>query len=235
MDGVFFVSYFPIFWTFISMNKAQAQAKIAVDFNRALRGEYASVDPNALPLVEKILLDIGLEFTQKAKDNLTKANAISSGQLFDLSLPIVYANANGGYTLEVGYPIGSKADKYYDFVNKGVKGTKNRKKNNGTPYSFKQGKKSIPVKPIQDWLSTGRSKNITFKKYRKLGVETKAIEGKKSLAYAIARGIHRDGLKATKYFDDALKILQSQDFIDALSVALEADIVIQVNRIQKEK
>lgn len=217
------------------MNKAQAQAKIAADFNRAMRGEYASVDPNALPLIEKILYDVGLEFTQKAKDNLTKANAISTGQLFDLSLPIVYANSIGGYTLEVGYPIGSKQDKYYDFVNKGVKGTKNKKKNDGTPYSFKQGKKSIPVKPIQDWLNTGRSKNITYKKYRKLGTETKAIEGKKSLAYAIARGIHRDGLKATKYFDDALKILQSQDFLDAIAVALEGEVVISLNRIQKEK
>lgn len=217
------------------MNKAQAQGLIAADFNRALRGEYNIVDPNALPLIEKILYDIGLEFTQKAKENLRKANAISTGTLFDLELPVVYQNAQGGYTLEVGYPIGSKADKYFDFVNKGVKGTKNKKKNAGTPYSFKQGKKSIPVKPIQDWLSTGRSKNITFKKYRKLGTETKAIEGKKSLAFAIARGIHRDGLKATKYFDDALKVFNSQDFIDSISVALQADIVIQVNRVQKEK
>lgn len=216
------------------MKKAQAQA-IKDGFIASLGGNYNKVDPNALPLIERILFDIGLEFTQKAKDNLTKANAIASGQLFDLELPIVYQNANGGYTLEVGYPIGSKADKYYDFVNKGVKGTKNKKQNNGTPYSFKQGKKSIPVKPIQDWLSLGKAKTISIKPYRKLGVETKAIEGKKSLAFAIARGIHRNGLRATKYFDDALKILQNQDFIDALSVALEGDIIIQVNRVQKEK
>lgn len=216
------------------MNKAQAQA-IKDGFIASLGDNYASVDPNALPLIEKILLDIGFEFTEKAKANLTKANAIASGNLLDLSIPIVYQNNRGGYTLEVGYPIGSKQDKYYDFVNKGVKGTKNRKKNNGTPYSFKQGKNSIPVKPIENWLKLGKAKTTSVKPYRKLGTETKAIQGKKSLAYAIARGIHRDGLKATKYFDDALKVLQSQDFIDALSVALEGDIVIQVNRIQKEK
>jgi hypothetical protein len=217
------------------MNREQAKAAIARDFNNAMKGQYDFVDPNALPLIEKILTDIGFEFTERAKENLTKANAISTGALADLSIPIVYKNNRGGYTLEVGYPIGSKQDKYYDFVNKGVKGTKNKKQNQGTPYSYKQGKKSIPVKPIQEWLNTGRAKNITYKKYRKLGTETKAIEGKKSLAFAIARGIHRDGLKATKYFDDALKILKSQDFLDALSVALEGDIIIQVNRIQKEK
>lgn len=217
------------------MNREQAKAAIAADFNNAMRGNYASVDPGSLPLVEKILTDIGFEFTEKAKENLTKANAISTGVLFDLEIPLVYKNNRGGYTLEVGYPIGSKADKYFDFVNKGVKGTKNKKKNQGTPYSFKQGKRSIPVKPIEDWLNTGRGKNITYKKYRKLGTETKAIEGKKSLAQVIARAIHRDGLKATKYFDDALKILQSRDFLDAISVALEGDIIIQINQVQKEK
>jgi len=216
------------------MKKAQAQA-IKDGFIASLGGNYNKIDPNALPLIERILTDIGFEFTEKAKENLTKAKAIASGDLMDLSIPIVYQNNRGGYTLEVGYPIGSKQDKYFDFVNKGVKGTKNKKQNNGTPYSFKQGKKSIPVKPIENWLSLGKAKTISIKPYRKLGVETKAIQGKKSLAFAIARGIHRNGLRATKYFDDALKILQSQDFIDALSVALEGDIIIQVNRVQKEK
>jgi hypothetical protein len=217
------------------MNKAQAQGLIAAEFNRLINSQYSIVDPNALPLIEKILYYIGFEFTEKAKENLTKSKAIASGQLFDLSLPIVYQNNIGGYTLEVGYPIGSKADKYYDFVNKGVKGTKNKKQNQGTPYSYKSGKKSIPVKPIQDWLAFNKSRAVTFKKYRKLGVEAKAIDGKKSLAFAIARGIHRDGLRATKYFDDALKVLKNKDFLDALAVALEGDITIQVNRIQKEQ
>jgi hypothetical protein len=30
-------------------------------------------------------------------------------------------------------------------------------------------------------------------------------------------------------------VLQNKDFLDALAVALEGDITIQVNRIQKEK
>ncbi len=217
------------------MNRAEAQAKIAADFNKALQGDYNILDPNALPLLERILIEIGLEFTQKAKKNLTKAKAISSGELYDLSLPIVYANNLGGYTLEVGYPIGSKQDKYYDFVNKGVKGTKNNRRNSGTPYAFRMGKKSVPVKPIQDWLKLNQSKITSVGKYRKLGSEKKAIDGGKGLAFAIAKGIHRNGLRATRYFDDALKVFSSRDFQEALSVALEAEIVIQVNRVQKEK
>lgn len=217
------------------MNRAEAQAKIAADFNRMMNSKYENVDPNSLPLIERILFDIGVEFTMKAKENLRKAKAISTGTLFDLSIPQVYSNAKGGYTLEVGYPIGSKADKYYDYVNKGVKGTDNKRQNAGTPYSFKPSKKSIPVKPIEDWLKLNRSKITSVKKYSKLGVERKAIQDKKSLAYMIAKGIHRNGLKATRYFDDALKILKSKDFLDSLSVALEGEVIISINNAQKEK
>jgi len=217
------------------MNKEQAKAKIAADFNRALQGDFNIEDPNALPLLERILVEVGLEFTTQAKKNLTKAKAISTGELYDMSLPVVYKNASGGYTLEVGYPIGSKQDKYYDFVNKGVKGTKNNRKNADTPYSFKRSKKSVPIKPIQEWLKLNQSKITSVGKYRKLGSEKKAIDGSKGLAFAIARGIHRNGLRATRYFDDALKVFNSRDFQDAISVALEGEVLIQVNRVQKEK
>jgi hypothetical protein len=228
------------------MNKAQAQAKIAIDFNRALKGDYNIVDPNALPLIEKILFDIGLEFTQKAKENLRKANAISSGQLFDLSLPIVYQNANGGYTLEVGYPIGSKADKYYDYVNKGVKGVggKNaRLKKNSGDYAFKTIKagRALPA-AIFGWLNKARKSATKYTPVTKLERKRKSLkkilsesENKKRLAFAISTNIKKNGLKQTSYFDDALKILKNQDFIDALSVALEGDIVIKLSSIQKEK
>ena len=217
------------------MNREEAKARIAADFNRMMNSKYESVDPTSLPLIERILFDVGVEFTMKAKENLRKSKAIATGQLFDLSVPQVYQNAFGGYTLEVGYPIGSKADQYYDFVNKGVRGTTNNRQNAGTPYSYKQGKKSIPVKPIQDWLKLNKARTTAVKKYSKLGVERKAIKDKKGLAFAIAKGIHKNGLKATRYFDDALKILKSKDFLESLSVALEAEVIISLNRIQKEQ
>ena len=216
------------------MKKAQAQA-IKDGFIASLGGKYDDVDKDNFPLIERILFDIGVEFTMKAKENLRKSKAIASGQLFDLSVPQVYQNAFGGYTLEVGYPIGSKADKYYDYVNKGVRGTDNNRQNAGTPYTFKSNKKSIPVKPIQDWLKLNKSRTTSISKYSKLNVERKAIKDKKSLAFAIAKGIHKNGLKATRYFDDALKILKDKDFLDALSQALEGDIVIKLSSIQNKK
>lgn len=228
------------------MNREQAKAAIAADFNKAMKGQYDFVDPNALPLIEKILFDFGLEFTMKARENLTKAGAISTGDLLDLGTPLVYKNNRGGYTLEIGYPIGSKQDKYYDFVNKGVKGVggKNaRPKKNTGDYSFKSIKpgRALPS-AIFSWLNRARKSVTKYspttkleKKRKKLTKVLSEADNKKRLAYAISTNIKKNGLKETRYFDDALKILKSQDFIDALSVALEGDIIIQVNRIQKEK
>jgi len=228
------------------MNREQAKAAIARDFNNAMKGQYDFVDPNALPLIEKILFDIGLEFTIKARENLRKANAISSGALLELGTPLVYQNARGGYTLEVGYPIGSKQDKYYDFVNKGVKGVggKNaRPKKNTGDYSFKTIKpgRALPAS-IFSWLNRARKATSKYAPVTKLERKRKKLtkilsesENKKRLAFAISTNIKKNGLKQTSYFDNALKILKSKDFLDSLAVALEGDIVIQLNRIQKEK
>ena len=98
----------------------EAQAKFIADqVLKNLGGKYLRVDPNKLPVLERILFDIGLEFNALIVDNLEKGNSVSSGGLADISLPQVYENAKGGYTLAVGYPLNSRQAKYYDYVNKG--------------------------------------------------------------------------------------------------------------------
>jgi hypothetical protein len=213
----------------------EAQAKFIADqVLKNLGGKYLRVDPNKLPVLERILFDIGLEFNALIVDNLEKGNSVSSGGLADISLPQVYENAKGGYTLAVGYPLNSRQAKYYDYVNKGVRGTANKKKNDGTPYFFKKNKKSVPPNVIEKWVSSSNLKSITIKKYTKLGVELKTISDKKSIASAIAVGIHRNGLKATRYFDDALKIMQTDDFKNALSQAIQGDFIIKFNQITEQ-
>jgi hypothetical protein len=213
----------------------EAQAKFIADqVLNSLGAKYEKLDPNALPVLERILYDIGLEFNKEINNNLKEQKAIASGGLADVSAPQVFENANGGYTLAVGYPINSKQAKYYDFVNKGVRGTKNKKANQGTPYFFKTNKKSIPSNVIEKWLEYSNLKSVSVKKYTKLGVETKQITEKKGIARIIAKNIHRNGLRATKYFDDALKIMQTEDFKNALQTALQADFSIQFNQITEK-
>jgi hypothetical protein len=213
----------------------EAQAKFIADqVLKELGGKFTKVAPDKLPVLERILYDIGLEFNKEINNNLKEQNAIASGGLADISVPQVYENANGSYTLAVGYPINSRQAKYYDYVNKGVKGTKNKKSNLGTPYKFKPNKKSIPYNVIEKWLQFNKLRSISIKKYTKLGVETKLVSDKKSMASAIAIGIHRNGLRATKYFDDALKIMQTEDFRIALSKAIEGDFTIKFNQITEQ-
>lgn len=221
------------------MKKAQAEI-ISSGVLASLGDNYAKVKDNELIVLEAILLGVGLDFNFKIKEYLTKANAISSGGLFDISVPQVYPKGNG-YVLEVGYPITSKQAKYYDFVNKGVKGVggKNaRPKPNTGDYSFKTIKpgRSLPA-AIISWLKKGsksaykytpistlESKNQSLKK-----LVTEA-ENKKRLAFAISTNIKKNGLRATRYFDDAVKVIFNQDFQDSLAVALKGDITIQIKK-----
>ena len=210
------------------MNKAQAEI-LANGFLASLGDNYQSVKEEDLPVIEAMLIAVGLDFNTQLKENLTKAKAISSGDLLEMSLPQVYPRGNG-FVLEVGYPLNSKQQKYYDYVNKGVKGTKNNKSNAGTPYAFKSSKKSIPVSAVRGWLKTSQSKITSVKKYTKFGVETKALNGGKGIEWAIAKGIHKNGLRATHYFDKAVKVIFDRDFQEAMSVALKTDVTIQIRK-----
>lgn len=219
------------------MNKAQAEI-LANGFLASKGDKYKIARPKSLPVLEAILFEVGKDFNKKIRSNLKKSNAISSGGLFEISLPQIYQKGDG-YVLEVGYPITSKQAKYYDFVNKGVKGVggKNaRPKPNTGEYSFKTIKpgRSLPA-AIISWLKKGsksaykytpistlESKNQSLKK-----LVTEA-ENKKRLAFAISTNIKKNGLRATRYFDEAVKVIFNQDFQDSLSVALKGDITIQI-------
>jgi hypothetical protein len=208
------------------MNKAQAEF-IKQDVIRQLGGQYDKVNPNDYPVLERILMASGLEFNKQVTANLNKTNSISSGKLADTEVPIVKMFGNK-YVLEIGYENGSEQSKYYSFVDKGVRGTKNIKADAKSPYAFKTGKKSIPVNVVKKWLSTSNKKSISVKKYTKLGVEAKAIDATKSLPFMIARSIHTKGLRSTYYYSDALKLVFGKEFKDAIQVALGAEINIKV-------
>jgi hypothetical protein len=222
------------------VNKQQAQF-IREQFLSRFKGQYDVVDTKKLPIVEQILAQSGLDFNESIRKNLEKANAISTGALADVSAPQVATTSNG-YVLSVGYPEGSKQLEYYDFVNKGVAGVggKNAKpKRNSGDYKFKS---KFPNRKmaanIFSWLNRAR-KSIKAdkvdlsgvqKKRRKLATALNESTNKKRLAYAISSAIKRDGIRATYYFDRAITENFTQDFKDALSVALGGDIIIQLSK-----
>ena len=213
------------------MSISKAQAKALADGYLNTLGEERMKE-GEFPLVERLLKDFGGDFITTAQKNLKANGSIASGAINDIRLQ--FTKFGTSYTISLGYPKSEPASKYWDFVNKGVKGTKNVKADSKTPYKFNPSKKSIPISAVQGWLGYNKLKTTSVKPYRKLGVESKAIDSKKSLAYVIARSIHRKGIKSTHYFDNAQKETFGKNFIEVMEVVLGKDIQIKIRQIGKE-
>lgn len=213
----------------MSISKAQAQA-IADGFLNSL-GEQPMKEGD-MPVAERLLKDFGADFILTAQKNLRENGSIASGAINDIRMN--FSKFGTTYTISLGYPKSEPASKYWDFVNKGVKGTKNIKADSKTPYKFNPSKKSIPISAAQGWLGYNKLKVTAVKPYRKLGVETKAIDAKKSLAYVLARSIHRKGIRSTHYFDNAAKEVFGKNFYEVMEAALGKDIQIKIRQIGKE-
>jgi hypothetical protein len=214
----------------MSISKAQAEA-IGEGFLKKF-GNEAFGSKTELPTIEYLLALYGSEFIKEAQTNLKLTNSIASGNINDIVAKV--SKFATSYTLSIGYPKSEPASKYWDFINKGVKGTKNIKADSKTPYKFNPSKKSIPISVAQKWLGYNKLKVTAVKPYKKLGVETKAIDSKKSLAYMVARSIHRKGIKSTHYFDNATKYVFDKSFISVMETALGKDIQIKIRQIGKE-
>jgi hypothetical protein len=212
----------------VSITRAQIE-QLRNGFVQSLGGGFNIVNPNDLPILERVLAIYGEAFNNKVTEILDKENITSSGKLADPAQPII-TKFGTGYVLSLGYEPGSEASKYYDFVNKGVKGTKNVKADSKTPYAFKSSKKAVPVSSIEKWLGYNKLKSVSVSRYTRLGTERKAIEGKKSLAFLIARSIHRKGLKSTHYFDRAVAQIFNKEFIENIAIAVGGDIQIQIKQ-----
>lgn len=120
----------------MSISKAQASA-LAEGFLNTL-GEQP-IKEGEFPIIEKLLLDFGGDFIKNAQKNLNANNSIASGKINDIRMNFTKFGTN--YTISLGYPKSEPASKYWDFINKGVKGTKNIKADAKTPYKFNPSKK----------------------------------------------------------------------------------------------
>jgi hypothetical protein len=217
----------------VSIAKAQIR-EIQQSFLQSIGDtEFDKVKPNDLPILERVLAIYGQAFNTRITKILDDEKITSSGKLANPSEPILTKFGNS-YILSVGYEQGSEQDEYYRFINKGVLGTTNEKADPDTPYKFDKAKKYVNIGAVEKWLSYNKLKTVAVKKYSKLGVEAKAIESKKSLAFVIARSIHRKGITSTKYFDRAVSQIFNKDFIADISLAIGGDVQIQIKQIVNE-
>jgi hypothetical protein len=212
----------------VSISKAQIEA-LRSGFLQSLGGSFDKYKGGDLPVLEETLALYGQAFNDRITQILDSENITSSGRLAEPALPIINKFGNG-YILSLGYEEGSEQDKYFRFVNKGVLGTDNKKADPKTPYKFDKANKYVNIGAVEKWLSYNKLKSVSVKKYTKLGAEVKAIESKKSLAFVIARSIHRKGLRSTYYFDRAVAQIFNKEFIENIAVAVGGDVQIQIKQ-----
>ena len=179
-------------------------------------------------------------FIQRVQENLIKANKVDTGALSrDITQGDLITTGNG-YEIEVGYPAGSEAAKYYDFVNKGVKGVRSGQPAD-TPYSFKNDKPGMNMQlAIAKWYrrnaSFGRKEtqkqNLSGlqKKRKKLLKIADEATRLRSLAYATSVNIKRRGLKKTGFFDKAVEASFGKDFSRLVAVVSGREIAVTIRK-----
>lgn len=182
--------------------------------------------------VEAILADYAKKFINAAQRNLRAKQKIDTGVLLDMNFEVTYMGRN--YVLTVGYEKGSKAEQYWDFVNKGVAGV--GKSLSGSPYKFRtKGASKKMVDAMYGWItrhSVKQTDKYTIKglekKRRAIRKIVKKSNNLRSLATAFARGIKKKGIEQTNYFDNALKLFNSAEFQKDIAEAVGYEVQIAI-------
>lgn len=191
-------------------------------------------DINKLPLLERLLIQSAANFIIKVKENIEALGISDTGALSDDISQGELTKQGGTYSISLGYPRGSKAAKYYDFVNKGVKGVKSGTPN--SPYSFKTlGVSASMRNNILSWIKRNNVKGdvaITKGQAKRQSLSKMVSEAtkQKSLAYVVARSIKKKGLRKTGFFDNAVNSIFGGDFTEAVSKVLGQDIKIFIRQ-----
>lgn len=182
--------------------------------------------------VELTMADYAKKFIQAAQRNLRSKQKIDTGALMDIQFEVDYMGKS--FILTIGYEAGSKAEQYWDFVNKGVAGV--GKSLSGSPYKFKtKGASKKMIDAMQGWIS--RHNIQPSDKYSISGLEKKRKSIRstvskttklRSLATAFARSIKKKGIQPTNYFDNALKLFNSAEFQKDIAEAVGYEVQIAI-------
>ena len=229
------------------MSEAKAQAKLLKEgFLKTIGDQYNLIDPTEFPVAEQMLIFYGKEFNDQIQKNLDKSGSIASGKIGDLVVPKVTKFGND-YEMYLGYDKSNPASVYYKFINKGVKGAggdnaRPKKVASDSPYKYKNAypNKKMATSILQ-WYRLGKAKTTgesqtkklskTQRKNKKLSTAVKKAPSLKTLAYATASAIKRDGLKTTSYFDNAVKTVFNKEFFTTMAEAFGGDVQLQIRQI----
>lgn len=229
------------------MTEGQRQAQLLKEgFLEQIGEQFDLIDPTEFPVAEQMLIYYGKLFNDEIQKNLNKSGSIATGKIGDLVVPKVTKFGND-YEMWLGYDKDNPASVYYKYVNKGVRGVggvnaKPKRVKSDTPFEYKTPypNKKMATSILQ-WYRLGKAKTTsetqtkklskTQRKNKKLKQVVNKADSLKSLAYATAAAIKRDGLRTTSYFDNAVKTVFNKDFFAAMATAFGGDVQLQIRQI----
>ena len=173
-----------------------------------------NITKNKHSSITDVLEAFGNEMQTDLKDNLLKKGAYVSS---DLAEQIEFTAVIDGE----GFEFTLQLKKYYDYVNKGVNGTKSVK--NNTPYSYLQSSK-IPFYFAKQWMNAKglfRAKGTTLTSLAGNQYKAGDID---SQAFAMARSWKEKGTKGNHFYDEVVTEKRLDKLREDLAKAASGDV-----------
>jgi hypothetical protein len=198
------------------------------------------VDPGSAPTntaVSDLIIKLAGEFVIAVQENLDRLGKVSTGGLTDGVSAGDLVQSGSTYTLEIGYDKNDPSAKYWDFVNKGVRGIRSGQPAS-SPYQFR--KLSAPpvmVEAIKGWLRVNgiaarnedQREDLSRLQQKRRNIAAEQ-DPQGDFAYAIALAIKRRGLPYTGYFDQAVNAYFGKTFAQAVAKAATFDVRVAVRK-----
>lgn len=211
----------------ININKAQQAALADLGNIGDDRGSANFV------VVDKVMLEYAAAFKLEVAENIRVSQLVASGKLSDNIVPEI--TEGEGYTL-----LQIRLLDYYDYPNEGVRGFKSSANAPKSPYKFKNAGIGTEMRrSLTDYVRSGRAKisSVSNDKARGIGLEKKGIALSKQPSIdqqvsTLGYLIKAYGIKSTNYFTKAFDTV-FKDFEFVMAEAIERDIVITLNRLNR--
>lgn len=173
--------------------------------------------------ITQVLENFGNEMQESLKANLLKKGSYVSGNLAE---QIEFTSIINGE----GFVFSLRLKDYYDYLNKGVNGTKTVK--NNTPYSYMSSSK-IPFYFAKQWMN---AKNLFVDK----GTTITSLAGKRykagsrdSQAFAMAKSWKQNGIKGNHFYDEVVTEKRLNKLKEDLASAAAGDMKIAITETFK--
>ena len=144
--------------------------------------------------ITQVLEDFGNEMIIDLRAQLVKDKAYVSGNLAE---QIEFTSVINGE----GFVFSLRLKDYYDYVNKGVNGTKTVK--NNTPYSYMSSSK-IPFYFAKQWMNNKGLFKTKGSTITSLAGKQYKVGSKDSQAFAMARSWKEKGTKGNHFYDNVV-------------------------------